>query len=329
MEITKNKTILKITIIFNICGIIFLFLFYGPYNKIRDLWITSAMTTFSHKYLAYVFFDEETINNTMNNNRIIENTDTTDLNAINQNEFIYTSKYDKEVLQKDKNNPYYKIIDINGNGYVGYLAVIYHPEKLIVGTANHAGANGTFITKIAKSYNALLAINGGGFAGDVKTRRPAGDVITQGKWVYRSDRKSLSYIGITEDNKLFLTKNKDLLIKNNVRDAVTFGPFLIVNGKPSIVKGNGGWGISSRTAIGQRKDGIILLLAIDGRQTRSVGASLKDVSDIMLKYGAYNAANLDGGGSTSLYANGGLINKPSGGTKTGERNIPNAWVLLK
>lgn len=329
MKTTSKQTLFKLIVIFNISGFLFLFLFYGPYNKIRDLWITSAMTTFSHKYLAYVFFDEETIIKTMNNNRIIENTDTTNLDAINSNQLIYTSKYDKEILQKDKNNPHYKIIDINGKGYVGYLAVIYHPEKLIVGTANHAGTNGTFLTKIAKSYNALLAINGGGFAGDVKTRRPAGDVISQSNWIYKSSVKSLSYIGLTEDHKLFLTKNKDLLVKNKVRDAVTFGPFLIVNGKPSIVKGNGGWGISSRTAIGQRRDGIILLLAIDGRQTRSIGASLKDVSDIMLRYGAYNAANLDGGGSTSLYANGTLINKPSGGTKTGERNIPNAWVLLK
>lgn len=329
---SKLKKISFIVMLFcNVAGLTLLFLLYGPYPNFRSLYITSAMTTLEHKYLAKVFYDDKTINKVMSQNYITQVDGTTDLNKIDSSKPIYKSIYDKEILNKDKNNPYYKIIDVKGKNYIGYLVAIYQPKKLIVGTAEHAGYNGTSLTKIAKSYDARLAINGGGFTGDVKTRRPAGDVISQGELAYSTtNAKWTQYIGLTKDHKLYLSKsNGPDLIKQGVRDAVSFGPFLIVNGKSSIIKGNGGWGVSSRTAIGQRQDGIILLLVIDGRQARSIGASLKDVVDIMQKYGAYNAANLDGGGSTGLYANGSLVNQPSGGTKTGERNIPNAWVLIK
>ena len=89
-------------------------------------------------------------------------------------------------------------------------------------------------------------------------------------------------------------------LQKGVRDAVTFGPFLIVNGKRSFIKGNGGWGTAPRTAIGQRKDGIVLFLVIDGRKLGLPGADMVDLTNIMSNYGAYNAANLDGGTSSVL-----------------------------
>ena len=94
------------------------------------------------------------------------------------------------------------------------------------------------------------------------------------------------------------------------------------SGKSTIKSGDGGWGIAPRTAIGQRKDGAILMLVIDGRQTRSVGATLKDVQNTMLQYGAVNATNLDGGSSASMYYEGEVINNPS--DPLGERSVPSA-----
>lgn len=85
-----------------------------------------------------------------------------------------------------------------------------------------------------------------------------------------------------------------------IRDAVSMGPFLIVNGQKSFTKGNGGWGYAARTAIGQRKDGIVLMLVVDSNATRTKGASMKDLVDIMDRYGAINAANLDGGTSSVI-----------------------------
>ena len=71
-----------------------------------------------------------------------------------------------------------------------------------------------------------------------------------------------------------------------------------------------GSGLNPRTAIGQRKDGIVLFLVVDGRRVDSIGAGMKDLADIMIKYGAYNAANLDGGTSSVMAVNGELINDP-------------------
>jgi exopolysaccharide biosynthesis protein len=116
-------------------------------------------------------------------------------------------------------------------------------------------------------------------------------------------------------------------IKNGMRDAMEFGPFLIVNGKNSEIKGNGGWGIAPRTAIAQRKDGIVLFLVIDGRSKNSLGATMNDLIKVFNKYKAYNAANLDGGGSSTLVVNNEVINNPKGYNYSGERYLPNAWIL--
>ena len=115
-----------------------------------------------------------------------------------------------------------------------------------------------------------------------------------------------------------------------IRDAVTFGPFLIVNGKSSEVLGNGGWGTAPRTAIGQRKDGIVLFLVVDGRTASKPGADMDDLIKIMENYGAYNAANLDGGTSSVLVVNNTIVNDPidsTGAHKT--RPISTGFIVTK
>ena len=116
-------------------------------------------------------------------------------------------------------------------------------------------------------------------------------------------------------------------VQNGIRDAISFSPFLIVNGKAAFVKGSGGWGIAPRTAIGQRQDGIVLFLVIDGRQAHSIGADMVDLTEIMQRYGAYNAANVDGGSSSTLIENYELITKPTAAGKDNMRWIPNAWIV--
>ena len=100
----------------------------------------------------------------------------------------------------------------------------------------------------------------------------------------------------------------------NVRDCVTCGPFLIINGKSSAVLGNGGWGTAPRTAIGQRQDGIVLMLVVDGRKVGMPGADMDDLIEIMERYGAYNAAALDGGTSTVMVENYEIINDTVNGS---------------
>ena len=113
-------------------------------------------------------------------------------------------------------------------------------------------------------------------------------------------------------------------IERGIRDAVTFGPALVVNGEPVGVSGSGS-GLNPRSAIGQRADGAVLMLVIDGRQVNSLGATLSDLIEIMLEYGAVNAANLDGGSSSLLYYEGEYLNR--GVVLTGSRDIPTAFIV--
>lgn len=118
------------------------------------------------------------------------------------------------------------------------------------------------------------------------------------------------------------------LDRMGVQEAVTFQPRIIVNGKGLIKNAAEGWGIAPRTAMGQREDGAILFVVIDGRQpTYSVGANLYDVQQIMLKHGAVIAANLDGGSSTVLVKDNEIVNKPS--SEYGERYLPTAFLVFE
>ena len=128
-------------------------------------------------------------------------------------------------------------------------------------------------------------------------------------------------VALTNTGKLLvgLHSVKDMK-KAGVTEAVSFGPALIVNGKKTITKGDGGWGIAPRTAIAQRKDGAIILLVIDGRQVNSLGATLREVQDLLYEYGAYNATNLDGGSSSTLFYKDEVINNPC--DSLGERSVP-------
>ena len=128
---------------------------------------------------------------------------------------------------------------------------------------------------------------------------------------------------------MYLTdKSPEEAIADGMVDAVDFGPNLIVNGKVSRIHGDGGWGTAPRTIIAQRKDGVVLFLVIEGRLPGySTGATMNDVINILLRYKAYNAANLDGGASSTMSVNGKLWNRLSVGAEYGGRTVSNAWII--
>ena len=92
--------------------------------------------------------------------------------------------------------------------------------------------------------------------------------------------------------------------------------------------GSAGWGIQPRSAIGQTARGEVLLLIIDGRAPGySIGATLGDCADILKKYDAVQACNLDGGSSSIMYYNGREITKPSAANKVKGRAIPDGFMV--
>ena len=339
----KKKNAKKILLVLVILAILGVgsggFLLYGPYSGFRNWLITTAMTTMTHQYFATWFYDDETINQVLAQNKVNEVNEITDTDTIvidtDKIEKTYENEYERAILEKDPNNDEYKIIEIKGKGYSGYLAAIYDPAKIKTVYTKKLGTSGQYLTQMAKDNDAVIAINGGGFEDpnfNSNGANPLGITFSGGKLITsKTWNGSGGLIGFNEENKLVLGK---MTVKQaqqmKIRDGVTFGPFLIVNGKASKVLGNGGWGTAPRTAIGQRKDGIVLFLVIDGRTLKEPGADMNDLIEIMQNYGAYNATNLDGGTSSAMVVNGKIINDPvdsTGAHRT--RFISTGFILTK
>lgn len=322
--------------ILDVIAIVCLFLMYGPISYFRNLWVTSAMTTMTHKYLAYIFFNEEQVQEIMANNIVIEvegntNQDEIEFKEPEEEQIVYSSPEEEQVLKKDPGNDLYKVIDIEGSGYKGHLLVVYDASKVQL-VQSPSKAYGLTIEQFVEKNNAVAGINAGGFSYKKSTGySPAGALILDGNIISTGVTSwGGGIIGFTHDNVLVLTKSTaQEAVEMGVRDAVSFGPFLIVNGVASQFKGNGGYGIAPRTAIGQRKDGIVLMLVIDGRRPgHSLGVDMVELTNIMLKYGAYNASNLDGGGSSSIVVNGETLSVAGGSGYSGDRYLPNAWLVM-
>lgn len=332
----KRKIIRIICLVYIFCFSSFLMLFYGPFDSFKEFWITSAMTTMSHKYLATSIYSEKYIQKVLENNSIIEVDEITNPDEIQFRKYtttIYRNQYEKAILQKDEGNDLYKVINVSGKGYQGFLVAIYDPSRIHIATTQYLGVTGESILTVSERENAIIAMNAGGFYDpdwNGNGALPHGVVFSNGEIVseYVEANVGGGFIGFTKEDKFVLgSMSKYEAQKMGMRDAVQFGPFLIINGKRSFVRGNGGWGIAPRTAIGQRKDGIVLFLVINGRLANSIGADMIDLCDIMENYGAYNAANLDGGSSSELVIEGKIINTPVAGGSNGLRNMSTFWVV--
>ena len=289
--------------------------FYGPFTNVKKTVVGAAMTTMSHQYIAKLFLSDAEINKILGENTI---------DTIQQQGPVikFSNKHDGSIERDDI---------VEGKKFKGYMLIIHDPTRVKVGYSSNLGVAGEMTSQIAKNAGAVAAINGGGFSdksGNTKWTgtggMPIGILMSQGKIISNTIKDNNSkndVMAITKDGVLLVGPHSiNEMNKLGVSDAISFGPAIIVNGQTTIKSGDGGWGIAPRTAIGQRKDGAILLLVIDGRQAKSLGATLKDVQNIMAKYQAYNATNLDGGSSSTMYYDGEIVNNPC--DPLGERSVP-------
>lgn len=243
---------------------------------------------------------------------------------------IYTTNGD-QVLVIDAANDLL-IVKVVGEGYVGRLAIIKTPSKVKLGVSKLLGTYGQTVQKIAEDNNAVLAVNASGFTDDERKGNGGevvGLLIASGKLLHAPVHSPYLTIGFSMDDRLNIGISNDKL---TYRDAVEFVPALIVNGEAVIkdkklVNGSMGFGMQPRTVIGQAIDGTVFLLAVDGRQVGySLGCTVVECADILMGYGAYQAANLDGGSSTVMVYRGEVITKPANGIAYG-RYVPNAFIV--
>ncbi len=238
---------------------------------------------------------------------------------------IVTTKGDP-VLAIDTRNGI-TIIKVKGTDYEGRLAIIKSADQVGLALASGFGTVGSTVGTIAQENNAVLAVNASGFydpEGHGNGGIAHGLVIKEGKTYSPFAGGNNKTIGFDYDNNLQIGIYRDGV---SLRDAVEFKPALVFDGQ-KVVEGSAGWGISPRTAIGQTKNGQVLLLVVDGRQAGySIGCTMGDLADILLDYKAYQACNLDGGSSSIMYYNGRKITRPSAANKEEGRRLPNAFVV--
>lgn len=336
------KLIVKTIVTLSVLSCIFMSLvFYcnlKPFKSLRTLWVTTAMTTFTHHWLATSFISQTEINRILNENKVVTTSEKTDVKDIKINSSASSSTSITRVASSSvssfSSSDQITVIDINQNNYAGKLMIVDNPSRIELGIINKFGSNyGLKLSALAEKNDAVAAINSSAFvdpSGSGNGGTPMGIVVKNGKILYTDGSSSYTLVGFDFDHRLVTGQfTVDDIAKNNIKDAVSFGPSLIINGNAVGIVGDGGSGLQPRTAIGQTVDGKVLLLVIDGRQPiHSLGASIKDIQSILLQYGAINACNLDGGSSAGMYYDGELITKPCGPLgNSGGRYIPTSFIV--
>ena len=192
---------------------------------------------------------------------------------------------------------------------------------------NAYGTNVTAKTSVtAADNNAILAVNG-----DYYGANSTGYVIRNGV-VYRDtvrEDSSNGDLAIYKDGSFKVVYEDQIsaeqLVNDGVVNLLAFGPALVENGEIAVdTNTEVGQAMASnpRTSIGMIDENHYIIVVSDGRTSESEGLSLYQLAEVMKSYGAKTAYNLDGGGSSTLYFNGQVINKPTtGGNKISERAV--------
>ncbi len=200
---------------------------------------------------------------------------------------------------------------VSGKTYNAYVMIIRDPSSVYLATSSDSFSMdklGARINQQIEVEGAIAAINAGAFFDNGTATAavgsvPEGLVVSGGKVVWNSGKAPQEgFVGFNKDNVMIVAQSMtaDKAMELGIRDGCCFGPVLIMNGVVNEESYNINSGLNPRTAIGQRADGAVIFLCIDGRQASSMGGTYADIADIMVEYGAVNACNLDGGSSTVM-----------------------------
>ena len=283
---------------------------HGPSASARNLFVTTILETGQLKFLASVFLSDSEISEIVSQNSLATMQEEVDTDLITVDE-----NTEKELIEIHK---------VSGNNFEGTMMIVNDPSKISLATTYPWSEYGKELDKLVTENNAIAGINGGLYYSDAnKGGRPLGVTVSNGEIQDMSlGANGLHLVGFDEDNILRIidisnmnrNEIKELITTEKIRDAVSFQEEasdsnnhfvkLIINGEKRELNGMGS-GANPRTAIGQREDGSVLLLVTDGRgKNGHLGATAADLIEIMSEYGAINAANIDGGSSSTMYYNG-------------------------
>lgn len=317
-------TLLSLTVV--LLGVIWV-LERGPSPTATGIFCRSVRETSAIRWMSNIFLSDEELEQYKSVSS--EEQDTEEINA----SLIHIAEAEPG---DEEEGPAYELIDISEGTCKGKLMIVYDPKTVILGTSDKLGRQpGMLLVDLVAKYEGIAGINAGGF-NDENGRgdggKPHGLVITEGKIVWGDPMLKYHVVGLDKDGVLRVgAMTGQEALDRHLLWAVSFvthdglASSLIINGE--VQQQNLGGGVNPRTAIGQRADGALLLLVLDGRSISTLGASMQDICDIMLEYGAVNAGNLDGGSSSLMVYDGEIINNCS--SVVGPRRIPTAFIVLE
>ena len=302
----------------------------GPSPTVTEKFCRSMRETSAIQWIPNIFLTEEEVAALKSESTENDETESVNTSLIR----VAPAASDGE----DSGNNGVELVSIAHGSAKGKLLIVHDPSRVILGVSTEefsAQIPGLQLTALVEKYGGIAGTNAGGFNdenGHGNGGVPQGLVISGGALLNTGkDGENLNVIGFDGDHILHVgTMTADEALALGITDAVSFrthdglASALIINGE--IQTKNLGGGVNPRTAIGQCADGSVLLLVLDGRSISTLGATMQDVADIMLDYGAVNAGNLDGGSSSVMVYDGEIINNCA--SVTGPRNIPTAFVVL-
>ncbi|MBQ2960227.1 MAG: phosphodiester glycosidase family protein [Oscillospiraceae bacterium] len=301
----------------------------GPSPALGELFINTMYETRRFRFIPQLFLTADEVAEIRSTEEIDKSTQSdTSLIHIPTEEEVTEDGVDAYGLaDEDGDGIIFK--EVKGNGYMGYMTVILDPTRVFVGMPDNYGGVGLTLEQMVQKYEALGGINAGGFKDDGGGGfggLPEGLTIIDGTCYNPDMGMGHPIAGLDKDGVLHVGYyTYDDCIATNIVNAVSFGPILISNGEPAPPETLAS-SVNPRTAIGQRGDGAIIMLVIDGRQVHSIGATYQDMVDILLDHGAVNAINMDGGSSTVMHYGGVYVNSCS--ADNGQpRPLPNAFLF--
>lgn len=305
----------------------------GPSPTARNLFVMSVKETSAMGFLANLFFTDEEIEEIMAAPEDIPSEDTdASLIIIPQPSGPAQENPDEPVTDAwglvDEDGDGIILENVNGEGYNGYMMIVLDPSRVVMASkVEDFGIRGYTVAEMVAEYNAVAGINAGGFydpKGQGNGSIPDTLVVSGGKVYYPENGIREGFAGFDANHILHVgTMTVSEIQSKGIQSGVCFGPVLITNGVPREQTFSG---VNPRTAIGQRSDGAILMLVIEGRQVTSMGATYQDLTEIFLSYGAVNACNLDGGSSSMMWYQGGYVNKCA--SVIGIRPLPTTFLVL-
>ena len=308
LVVRRALLVIFTTVLLALLALIFVcnMVFNGPSETARNVLTMSMLESSAMKWCPAMFIGKDTVAQIQAADAMPLPEDISDASGVVINTDLMNTVTDEWKDYPDG----IRIERVYGDTYTAHVMLVRNPADVYLATSTDRFSTsipGTRINNEIETEGAIAAINGGAFNDDGTINAyvgslPIGLTVSKGEIVWDDGQSYWGFAGFNEDNVLIVanTMSAKQAKELKIRDGCCFGPVLLMNGVVNDSQFSRNSGYNPRTAIGQRSDGTVIFVCIDGRQAGSLGGTYADIINIMVEFGAVNACNLDGGASSVM-----------------------------